>query len=82
MATVLAAVDHARVRKPAHAERAAAAAAEEETVEFDVAQQAMFAAEQQSRARAEASFASSADVQLGSSEKTFHVSQVRTCFAA
>lgn len=78
MATVLAAVDHARVRKPVHAERGAAAAAEEETVEFDVTQQAMFAAEQQVRARAEASLMSSAATQLTPTEKTVHISQVRT----
>lgn len=76
MATVLAAVDHARVRKPVHAEMAAA---EEETVEFDLKQQAMLAAEQQVRVKTEATLMPSA-AQVSFTEKTVHVSQVRTCF--
>lgn len=77
VATVLAAVDHARVRKPAQAERGAA---EEATLEFDMSQQqAMYAAEQQVRARTEATLAPPT-AHVTAAQKTVHVSQVRICF--
>lgn len=71
MATVLAAVDQARVRKPVHVE---SALAEEET---DIKQQAVLSSMQQAASKMEVLQIPS-DIPSSSIEQKVHVSQVRS----
>lgn len=70
VATVLAAVDHARIRKPMHAE---GAQMEEET---DIRHQEMLATKQQVTSKKEL-LLSPPEMTTATTEKTVHVTQVR-----
>lgn len=71
VATVLAAVDQARVRKPVHVDSALA------EDEMDIKQQAMLSAKQQAASKMEVLQIPS-DILSTSTEQTVHVSQVRS----
>lgn len=71
VATVLAAVDQARVRKPVHVE---SALAEEE---MDIKQQAVLSAKQQAASKMEVLQVPS-EIPSTSTEQSVHVSQVRS----